>query len=154
MVTAPRHLLTLWNPSYSDDALDAHLQVLLDQARRERRGEVDRDDIYVWWGKIRSKNRDGRLPHHKDVLALDEQVRDGVETHLYLTDYRSLYVAHVGEITDEDVRKDEGELDRMPDYYQGHAIDFWFRLFDLRRIATGDTVEVIGEAPLGAAVSI
>lgn len=144
-MTPPRHLLTLWNPSYSDDALDTHLQILLEQARAARRGEVDRDDVYVWWGKIRSRNRDGRLPHHDDVVAIDQQLQEGVETHLYLTDYRSLYVAHVGEVTDEDIRRTEGELDRMPAYYEGHAVDFWFRLFDLRRIATGDTVEVIAE---------
>lgn len=144
-MTTPHHLLTLWNPSCSDDALDTHLRILLQQARAARKGDVDRDDVYVWWGKIRSKNRDGRLPHHDAVVALDEQVREGVETHLYLTDYRSLYVAHVGEITDEDVRRTDGELERMPGYYEGHAIDFWFRLFDLRRIVTGDTVEVIAE---------
>jgi len=145
MTTTPRHLLTLWNPSYSDDALDAHLQILLDQDRAARKGEVDRDDVYVWWGKIRSKNRDGRLPHHDDVVALDDQVRQGTETHLYLTDYRSLYVAHVGEITDDDVRRTDGEIERMPSYYEGYAVDFWFRLFDLRRIVTGDTVDVIAE---------
>lgn len=144
-MTPTHHLLTLWNPSYSDDALDTHLQILLEQAGAASRGDVDRDDVYVWWGKIRSRNRDGLLPHHDDVVAIDRQVQEGVETHLYLTDYRSLYVAHVGEITDEDIRHTEGELDRMPAYYEGHAVDFWFRLFDLRRIVTGDTVDVIAE---------
>jgi hypothetical protein len=43
-------------------------------------GRADRDEIYVWWAKIRSKNRDGRLPHHAEVLALDEQARAGTET--------------------------------------------------------------------------
>ena len=33
----------------------------------------------------------------------------------------------------------------MPDYYVGHPVDFWFRLFDIRRIVTGDTLEVINE---------
>lgn len=68
-----------------------------------------------------------------------------VETHLYLTDYRSLYVAEIGEVTDEDVRTDEGEHEHMPAYYRDYAIDFWFRLFDLRRVVTGDTLEVINE---------
>lgn len=144
-MTAPRHLLTVWNPSYTNDALDNHLAILLHWSAEHRAERVGRDDVYVWWAKIRSKNRDGQLPHHKDVLALDAQVQDGVETHLYLTDYRSLYVAEVGEITDEDVRKDEGELGHMPDYYQGHAVDFWFRLFDIRRVVTGDTIDVISE---------
>lgn len=141
----PRHLLTVWNPTYSNDALDTHLAILLHWSAEHQAGRVDPEDVYVWWAKIRSKNRDGRLPHHADVLALDAQAQSGVETHLYLTDYRSLYVAEIGEITDEDVRTDEGELAHMPDYYRGHAVDFWFRLFDLRRIVTGDTLDVITE---------
>ena len=64
---------------------------------------------------------------------------------MHLTDYRSLYVAEVGEVTDEDVRREEGELDHMPAYYRDHAIDFWFRLFDVRRLMSGDTIEVIEE---------
>lgn len=144
-MTTTRHLLTLWNPSYSDDVLDAHLAILLHWDREHREGRAEAEDVYVWWAKIRSKNRDGRLPHHADVLALDAQTRNGAETHLYLTDYRSLYVAEVGEITDEDVRRESGEIDHMPAYYQGHAVDFWFRLFDVRRLVTGDTLEVIAE---------
>ena len=65
------HLLTLWNPSYTDDALDAHLRVLLDWASARALGNAEEDEVYA--------------RRH--------------ETHLYLTDYRSLYVAHVGEIT-------------------------------------------------------
>jgi len=144
-MTSPRHLLTVWNPSYTDDALDAHLSILLHWDRERLEGRASDEDVYVWWAKIRSKNRDGMLPHHKDVVALDEQVQAGQETHLYLTDYRSLYVAEIGEITDDDVRVDEGEFGHMPDYYRGHPVDFWFRLFDLRRIVTGDTLEVINE---------
>ena len=140
-----RHLLTVWNPSYSDDALDTHLAVLLKWSAESAAGRADRDDVYVWWAKIRSKNRDGQLPHHSAVLALEEQIKQGTETHLYLTDYRSLYVGQIGEITDDDVRDTAGELEHMPGYYADHAIDFWFRLFDLRRLVTGDTVEVIAE---------
>ena len=141
----PAHLLTVWNPSYTDDALDAHLSILLHWDRERLEGRGSDEDVYVWWAKIRSKNRDGRLPHHADVLTIDDQVQAEQETHLYLTDYRSLYVAEIGEITDDDVRVDEGELAHMPDYYIGHPVDFWFRLFDIRRIVTGDTLEVINE---------
>ena len=90
-----RHLLTVWNPSYSDDALDTHLAVLLKWSAESAAGRAHRDDVYVWWAKIRSKNRDGQLPHHSAVLALEEQIKQGTETHLYLTDYRSLYVAQM-----------------------------------------------------------
>ena len=86
------------------------------------------------------------------MLALDKQVEAQAETHLYLTDYRSLYVADIGEVTDDNVREDPGELDHMPKYYHQpagdgvqHSIDFWFKIFDIRRVVTGDTLEVINE---------
>jgi len=63
------------------------------------------------------------------VTALDAQARAGVQT-----------------ITDDDVREDEGERDHVPAYYEGHACDFWFRLFDVRRLVSDDTPAVIEEA--------
>lgn len=144
-MTTPLHLFTVWNPSYTEDALDAHLAVLLEWTGKHRSGAADEDEVYVWWGKIRSKNREGMLPHHAEVLAIDAQCKDGPETHLYLSDYRSLYVALVAEITDDDIRKEGGESDHLPPYYEGHAADFWFRLFDIRRIIFDDTPAVIQE---------
>ena len=119
-----KHLVSVWNPSYAADAMDAHLAVLLALAQRHAQGQLAADDVYVWWGKVRSPNRQQPLPHHDAILAIDEQCeRD--ETHVYLTDYRSLYVAHLGEITAEDVPGDTpAELERMPEYYRGMAIDF------------------------------
>ena len=77
-----RHLLSVWNPSYSDDALDTHLGILLRWSERHATDRASDEDVYVWWAKIRSKNRNGRLPHHAEVLSVDEQIRAGVETHL------------------------------------------------------------------------
>ena len=60
-MTRPLHLLALWNPAYSGDALDVHLSLLLEWSRRHGAGQAEADDVYVWWGKIRSKNREGRV---------------------------------------------------------------------------------------------
>jgi len=49
-----RHLVSVWNPSYEADAMEQHLHVLLTNAARHRAGECEEDDVYVWWGKIRS----------------------------------------------------------------------------------------------------
>jgi len=145
-MTPNRHLLTLWNPSYASDAMDEHLGVLLHWAGRFRRGEVEEDDIYVWWGRIRSPNRKGALPHADEIGALDAQIRDGMETHLYLTDYRSLYVAHLGEITADNLPADTPEeMAHMPGYYRSQFADFWFRLWDVRRLVGNDTPGVIEE---------
>ncbi len=89
----PRHLLTVWNPSYAEDALDAHLRVLLRWAERSRDpadAATPEEDVYVWWAKIRSPRRDGELPHGAEIAAIQSQIDGDVETHLYLTDYRSL----------------------------------------------------------------
>jgi hypothetical protein len=142
----PLHLLSVWNPSYADDAMDRHLEVLLGWAERRDRGEAEEDDVYVWWGKLRSPRREEALPHRDEVLALEAQIRDGVDTHLYLTDHRSLYVARLVEITDEPVAEaTPGEREHMPAYYRDHDVDFWFRVWDLRRLVHNDTPAVVEE---------
>ncbi len=142
-----RHLITVWDPSRGADPLQAHLELLLRMRRRERAGEIEDEEVYVWWGKIRSPNRQQPLPHMEELLSLDSLL-DGdegpdAEVHLYLTDYRSLYVAHVGEITADDVR--EAEPEHVPRFYDGFACDLWFRLWDVRRIVLDDTLGVIDE---------
>ena len=148
---AQRHLVSVWNPSYEADAMDQHLSVLLANAAKFRKGECDDADVYVWWGKIRSSNRQQPMPHLGDILAIDAELgKDGEtvaadrEVHLYLTDYRSLYVAHVSEISTEDVRDDEGHV---PAFYTQNDFNFdcWFQLWDIRRLVTNDTLGVVEE---------
>jgi hypothetical protein len=140
-----RHLLTVWNPSYADSIMDAHLEVLLGLADR-REGDAEPEDPYVWWAKIKSPNRQQPLPHIADILAIQEQIDRGEETHLYLTDYRSLYVAHLDEITADDVAAETpDEVAHMPRYYVGQQADFWFRLADIRLLVADDSVATIEE---------
>jgi hypothetical protein len=110
----PQHLLTVWNPSYASDAMDDHLRLLIEWADRCRRGEAEAEDVYVWWAKLRSAHRGTPLPHYHDILRIQQQVEADVETHLYLTDYRSLYVGHVDEITADPVMSEHDELDHAP----------------------------------------
>jgi hypothetical protein len=143
-LSAPtRHLVTVWNPSYAN-AMDETIQLLLDRARDFRAGKIrEEDDVFVWWGKIRSGHRQTKLPHLDEVLAIEADIdseTDPREVHLYITDYRSLYVAHVGEITRDDVHADG---DGVPAFYRDKDCDCWFRLFDIRRLVTDDTVEVV-----------
>ena len=140
------HLVSVWNPSYASDAMDAHLDLLLEWSRKQVEDKAKPDDVYVWWAKVRSQNRRQAIPHAADITALQKQIEDEVETHLYLTDYRSLYVAHVDEITTDNVLEDD-EADHAPAYYteRGYAADFWFRLLDIRRLVADDTVAVGAE---------
>jgi hypothetical protein len=144
-----RHLLGVWNPAYAIDAMDAHLRVLLDNIANFRAGKVKEEDVHVWWGKVKSKNRLDDRPHLSEILALDEELNDtgdsAREMHLYLTDYRSLYVGHIYEITAENVTRDQA--DHVPAYYLENRLncDCWLRLGDIRRLIVDDTVGVIVE---------
>jgi hypothetical protein len=149
-----RHLVGVWNPSYEADAMDAHIALLLRFVREWREGEREEDDVYVWWGRVRSPNRQAPLQHLEEILAVDEELdaategeEAGPEVHLYLTDYRSLYVAHVGGITADDVCRDSAEAGHVPEYYRsaGLACDCWFQLWDIRRVVHDDTPAVIEE---------
>ena len=143
-----RHLVAAWDPTRAADTMGAHAEILLRQARRFRAGDADEDDVFVWWGKIRSPNRLQPLPHLADVLALDGELGGDEgperEVHLYLTDYRSLYVAHVGEVTADDVREEDPE--HVPAFYDADVgCDCWFRLLDLRRVVHDDLEGVVRE---------
>ena len=148
MSTPHRHLVGVWNPSYEADAMDAHVRILLDAARERREGKRDDDDVYVWWGKVRSPNRQKPLPHLKEILAIDDVLAsendEEPELHLYLTDYRSLYVAHLGAVKAEDVSDDEKHV---PEYYRAKSLncDCWFQLWDIRRVVLDDTPAVVHE---------
>jgi hypothetical protein len=96
-------------------------------------------------------NRQAPLPHLNEILAMDVELRgEGGperEVHLYLTDYRSLYVGHVAEITADDLREEEDEADHVPAFYNTADLrcDCWLKLFDIRRVVADDTVAVVEE---------
>ena len=145
MPNSQRHLVAVWNPSYAD-AIGATVDLLLTRARERR---SDDDDVHVWWGKVKSSNRQQPLPHLNDILAIDKELGEGdhleSEVHLYLTDYRSLYVGHVSEITTEDVTEAEPEF--VPTFYRDRRLicDCWFQLLDVRRVVIEDTEAVVEE---------
>ncbi|HET9438650.1 MAG TPA: hypothetical protein VFO52_00680, partial [Longimicrobiales bacterium] len=119
--------------------------ILIDWFERWRKGEAEWDDVYVWWTAIRSSNRIKPLPHLDEVLAIDQQTADKIETHLYLTDYRSLYVAQLGEITKDNPLEHEDEGSHMPTYEHDKPAHFFFRLDDIRRLVADDTVATVQE---------
>jgi len=147
---APRHLVGVWNPSYGADVMESHIMLLRERAQKFRDGQEKEEEVYVWWGKIRSSRRQNALPHIADVLALEHDLGEAGgaaerEMHLYLTDYRSLYVAHIGEITADDPRDDDTA--HIPAIYldKGTHCDCWFQLWDIRRLVLDDTLAVIDE---------
>jgi hypothetical protein len=139
-----RHLVTVWNPSYARDAMDEHLRVLRDWGRRFTEGAIEEDDVYVWWGKVKSSNRQQPMAHRADALAVGDQP-DDEEVQIYLTDYRALYVGELLEVRGDDLPASEEA--HVPPYYREGELrcDLWFRLGDIRRLVVDDTLGVVEE---------
>jgi len=150
MTLPTRHLLSVWNPSYAANAMEAHLGVLLGRIQAWRDQAAGDDDVYVWWGKIRSENRQQGMARAAELEQLGKELDDDDdrELQLYLTDYRSLYVADVVEITSVEVA--ESDAGHVPAYYRQPDIhcDCWFKLRDIRRLVLDDTIGVVQELRL------
>ena len=127
--------------------MEQHLAVLLDLAARDDAGQLSDSELYVWWGKVRSPNRQAPQKNLDDLRAVAAELEAGSrdEVQLYLTDYQSLYVGDVEEILEGDLPADEQP--HVPGYYKSSDLkcDFWFRLGDIRRIVTDHMLAVIAE---------
>jgi hypothetical protein len=138
-MSATRHLLTVWNLVYAESAMNAHLEVLLSGAegRDGAQASQDEEPPYGWWARLKSPNRQQPLPHGAQVLAPQAQIEEGTEVHLYLTDYRSLYVAHINEVTDEDVLSETpGEAEHWKHIRTTNPIESAFATVRLRQQVT------------------
>jgi hypothetical protein len=139
--------LAVWNPSYARDAMEEHLALLLKGATALREKRVRDEDVYVWWGLVHSRNRRTALPHMDSIRAIDEVLsgEDPPETHLYLTDYQSLYVADLAEIRFDALSSSEAA--HVPSYYASDRLecDCWFKLWDVRRLVADDLLATIEE---------
>jgi len=115
--------------------MEEHLALLLRDAAALREHRIRDEDVYVWWGRVRSLNRRTELPHLESIRAIDEVLSgdDPPEINLYLTDYQSLYVADLAEIHFGALDADEAR--HVPSYYAADRLDcdFWLKLWDVRR---------------------
>lgn len=139
------HLVALWNPTYAADALDLHSQLLLEHVRAAEAHDASWDEAYVWWGRVRSPNRQQPLAHLPQILALNDGLSERGELQLYLTDFRSLYVAEVLAVEPGD--KTTEDPSHTPAYYGRDRLscDCWFKLGDIRMLVNDDTLAVQDE---------
>jgi hypothetical protein len=144
-MTSVRHLVAVWNPSYAVEAMDAHLRVLRAWSQRFDDGNATDEQLYVWWGKVKSPNRQQPVAHREDARTAALAARDADEVQLYLTDYRALYVGEVLDVAAGDLPAVEQE--HVPPYYKEGQLrcDHRFKLGDNRRIVADDTLQVVEE---------
>jgi hypothetical protein len=108
-------------------------------------GKATDEELYVWWGKVKSANRQQPMAHLAEARSTAQAARTGVEVQLYLTDYRALYVGEVLDVVSNELPAQEQA--HAPAYYKEGSLrcDLWFKLGDIRRIVTDDTLQVVEE---------
>jgi hypothetical protein len=121
--------------------------VLRSWSQKHDDGKAADESLYVWWGKVKSPNRQQPMAHLGDVRSAAEAARSGVEVQLYLTDYRALYVGEVLDVASGELSPAEQGGGHAPSYYKEGDLrcDLWFKLGDIRRLVTDDTLQVVEE---------
>jgi len=113
------NILSLYNPYYNKNVIELHLDLL-------------KENGVVAFGKVRSQLRDYAHPNQKTLDDIYSETTKKNPSQLFLTDYSSIYVANV-----ISVNKDINFI-KVPKYYDGLEVEYWFVFDDLRLIIYKD----------------
>ena len=115
-----KNIIILYNPYYQKDVIEQHLQIL-------------KEKNSVAFGKIRSKLRDYNHPNEEALETIYDDVSRDNPMQLFLTDYNSIYVAHV-----ISVKQTKTKIIKAPKYYDDLDVEMWYVFDDLRLIVKDD----------------
>ena len=91
----------------------------------EQHLEILKDKGSVAFGKIKSKIRDYEHPHEEKLEDIYDEVSRDNPMQLFLTDYNSIYVAHVIA-----VKTDKTKFIKAPNYYDTMDVEKWYIIDD------------------------
>jgi hypothetical protein len=141
---AGQHVLEIWDPAEGAETMQSHLRVLLNSVRNYRAGRHSDAEVFVWWGHRRTPGATPSAFERLGPIPVEADRNDpGPETHLYLTDLSSLYVAHLGGVTRDAPKPRDDHVPHL--YRQRDTCDGWYRLWDVRRLVDRDTSAVARE---------
>jgi hypothetical protein len=126
--TKPNHVIVKWNATtqFEPHTIAEHAKLLQ---------QSDPASAHVWWAKISKSGRIGMPPAQTRLLT--RQLRDGVETHLYIYGPdQPRPTLHIGRLVDLATQRPPDD-DHIPAYYSTLAYPkpFWFRLTDIRQLS-------------------
>jgi len=114
-----QNLLILYNPYYQKNVIKEHLEVLI------KNGEVT-------FGKLKSKLKSTSHPFEEKLQELIQNVNEENYLQLFLTDYSSIYVAKVVQVSTNDLSH------KAPEYYKNYDVEAWFLIDDMYEIIRND----------------
>lgn len=115
------NLVILYNPYYQSDVIEQHLKVLIDKET-------------VAFGKIKSKIKVVENEFLDELNEIYAFTNDSKYLQLFLTDYSSLFVAKVTEVTSADMSH------IAPSYYKDKELEVeqWYVIKDIRELVRND----------------
>ena len=118
------NLLILYNPYYNQEMIEDHIRIL---------NSADKPtEAKVGFGKIRSKIRDYEHSKEEKIDLLCDAVSPDNPMQLFLTDFSSMYVCRVEEVSFELTDVD------APVYYEQLDVERWFIVSDIREVIRND----------------
>lgn len=89
----------------------------------------ENSNSYAYWGKIISKDRNKNINLDKMKKVIEENKSAGHSTHLYISDFKNLWVGKVEEIKDN-IGTDFQTLS----FYKDKNVEVWFKISDFTLI--------------------
>ena len=117
------HFYQVFNPMLNEQSLFPTQAHEFYYELKKRYSENQGESNYLHWGKVSVAEAQENIEVFKTIVARNNE--NGVETHLYLSDYHHFWVAKVTEIKTELVDNSQ----TLP-FYENKNVSVWFKIED------------------------
>lgn len=99
---------------------------------------------FAYWGKIIGKDRESKIDLTNMQKVLKDNSELGNSTHLYITDFKHLWVGKVQAVLNRLTKK---EMGLTLDFYKDKNVEVWFQIsdFTLLEFESNETARKLGE---------
>lgn len=129
----PIHFYLTFNPYLNESMEPGHTQAhefyeyLVKNIKKKEKP-------YAYWGKIINANRESKVDFEKLEQIQKHNSDLGVSTHLYITDFKNLWVGKVDSVHSD---IDENDDFQTLEFYKGKKVEVWFKISDFTLIDHG-----------------
>jgi hypothetical protein len=82
---------------------------------------------HAYWGKIIGKDRECKVEFEKFEKVIAHNKEENLSTHLYISDFKNLWVAKVESVHDKITKN---EMKHALPFYEGKNVEVWFKVTD------------------------
>ncbi len=140
-MTSPIHYYLTFNPYLNEDYESGFTQA--HEFREFLKQRIEKDpEASAFWGKFIGQDRDHSVNVELFQNVLEENTKNGFSTHLYITDFKNLWVGKV-----KSVCKKIPDKKATLSFYEGKKVEVWFEIedFTLTHYTPDDTAAKLSE---------